>query len=193
MKNSIVETSPQELSENIFSLFEKDWALLSAGSKDACNTMTVSWGAAGILWGKPIAFCFVRPQRYTYEFMEQNEGFTLSFFPQAYRDALSYCGSHSGRDGDKIKATGLTALDTPSGVAFEEAKIVLCCKKIYFDDFKPEHFLAPEIMKNYPQSDYHRFYIGEIVSCLEKKQEEESHTADAAWLSSCRNASSWKK
>jgi len=129
--------------------------------------MTASWGGMGILWNKPVVFCFVRPQRYTYKFMESNDLFTMSFFEEQYREALNLCGKVSGRQVDKMKATGLKAVDSPNGsVFYEQAKLMLECKKLYYSDIDPTHFLHEKISANYPKKDYHRMYIGEIVSCF---------------------------
>lgn len=157
--------SPEELTDNVFRLVGKDWMLVTAGTLDRYNTMTASWGGLGILWGKNIAICFVRPTRYTYEFLEASPGFTLSFFTEEYRDALEICGASSGRDTDKAAAAGLTpAGDTPGLVSFREARLVLECRKLYYQDLNPEHFLDPSIHQMY-QNDYHRMYVGEIITC----------------------------
>ena len=156
--------TPQELTDNPFSLIARDWALLSAGTMEKYNTMTVSWGGFGVLWEKPSVTVYVRPTRYTYDFMENSSEFTLSFFPEQYRKALSFCGSKSGRDFDKAKETGLNAMSFGSSVGFEEARLVILCKKRYFQDFDPKNFLDEKIEKVYPQKDYHRFYVGEILS-----------------------------
>lgn len=157
--------SPNEISQNPFELIDDDWFLLSAGDINSFNTMTASWGGMGVLWNKPVVFCFVRPQRYTYKFMESNKLFTMSFFDDRYRDALSLCGKVSGRQTDKMKATGLKPFESPGGsVFYEQAKLMLECRKLYFSDITPENFLVDGIDANYPKKDYHRMYIGEIVS-----------------------------
>ena len=167
--NSFINISPTLITDNPFQLIDKEWMLLTAGSLNSFNTMTASWGGFGILWNKPVVFCFVRPVRYTYEFMEKSEFFTATFFDRKYRKALSFCGANSGRDTDKMAATGLTPLASQNGtVYFEQARLVLECRKLYFSDIDPEHFMLPEINKNYPLADYHRMYIGEIVSCMQK-------------------------
>jgi len=158
--------SPQTISQNLFTLIDDDWFLLSAGSTDAFNTMTASWGGMGILWNKPVVFCFVRPQRYTYKFMESNPVFTMCFFDEKYRDALSLCGKVSGRQTDKMKATGLKPIESPLGsVFYEQATLLVECRKLYFSDITPENFILDSIQANYPKKDYHRMYIGEITSC----------------------------
>ncbi len=158
---------PKEINQNPLTLIDDDWFLLSAGNLDSFNTMTASWGGIGILWNKPVVFCFVRPQRYTYKFMESNELFTVSFFEEVHRDALNLCGKISGRQTDKIKATGLRPIESPAGsIFFEQSKLMLECRKLYFSDIAPEHFLVDKINGNYPKKDYHRMYIGEIISCF---------------------------
>ena len=162
------EISPYEINNNAFSLISKDWMLITAGDKDNHNTMTASWGSIGFLWNKPIATIYVRPQRYTYEFLEQNDTFTLSFFDEYYRDALKLCGAKSGRDIDKDKETGLTPVETDGATCYEQAKLVLVCKKLYFQDIMPDNFLDSTIESNYPNKDYHRAYIGQIIKVLVK-------------------------
>jgi len=140
--------------------------LITAGDDKGFNTMTASWGGLGVLWNKSVAFTFIRKQRYTYEFTEDNDLFTLCFFDEDYRNALSICGSKSGRDIDKVKETGLTPVHIDGTTYFDEARLVLVCKKQYFQDIDPKNFLNADIEKNYPAKDYHRMYIGEIVKVL---------------------------
>ena len=166
---SFKEIKPELLTDNPFKLINGDWMLITAGTAESFNTMTASWGGLGVLWERKVAFCFVRPTRFTYEFIERSQNFTLSFFEETHRKALQYCGSHSGRDGDKIKAAGLTPVVDGGFVRFAEARLVLGCRKLYFQDIKPERFLDPKIETMYPQKDYHRMYVGEIVKCLRKE------------------------
>ncbi|MEN6520106.1 MAG: flavin reductase family protein [Armatimonadota bacterium] len=158
---------PEELKDNVFKLIGSDWMLITAGSAESYNTMTASWGGFGVLWSKNVCFCVIRPTRYTLEFVEKSENFTLSFFDEKYRDALSFCGANSGRDVDKAAETGLTpaAGSMPGTTSFAEARLVIECKKLYFQDIDPANFLDPSIEKNYPVKDYHRMYIGEIIEC----------------------------
>ena len=100
------ELDPKRLEENVFSLFDDQWTLITAGTPEHCNTMTASWGGLGVLWHKNVATIYVRPQRYTYEFLETSEFFTLSFFDEAWRQQLSYCGTVSGREADKVASCG---------------------------------------------------------------------------------------
>jgi flavin reductase (DIM6/NTAB) family NADH-FMN oxidoreductase RutF len=161
---------PEELNENFFRLINRDWMLVTSGKSGNFNTMTASWGSTGILWNKPIAICFIRPHRYTFEFADQHDFFTLSFFESLYKDALNFCGTHSGRDIDKIQKTGLKPVETPNGsITFEQALLVLECKKLYADFLQEEHFLVKSLVdKNYPQKDFHKFFIGEIVGCFKR-------------------------
>jgi flavin reductase (DIM6/NTAB) family NADH-FMN oxidoreductase RutF len=158
----------KELQTNVFEILHDRWMLITAGNPDKFNTMTASWGTFGILWNKPVAICFIRPQRYTFEFIETQDLFTLSFFPAQYKHVLNYCGSHSGKDNDKIKETNLTPIFSPQGgIYFEEANLVFECQKMYTDMLKPDNFLQKDLIdKFYPQSDFHKFFIGEITNCF---------------------------
>lgn len=162
------EISPCEIKENAVKLISKDWGLLSAGNEKAWNTMTVSWGMLGELWGKDVAEVFVRPQRHTKLFMDSSDYFSLCFFDDSYKDALKICGSKSGRDIDKAAATGLVPCFDRQAVYFEQAKLVIICKKISCREMSPESFIDQSIEKNYSSGDYHTAYIGEIVAVLEK-------------------------
>jgi flavin reductase (DIM6/NTAB) family NADH-FMN oxidoreductase RutF len=154
-----------QLNLNIFHTWNSGWFLLTAGdfSTGAYNTMTVSWGALGILWGKPFAQVVVRPQRYTYGFMESHPTFTLCAFPESYRPALNLLGMKSGRHGDKIAEAGLSPVGSSvvAAPSFAEAELVLECEKMYYDDLAPDHFLAAHIAPHYDR-DFHRVYYGEI-------------------------------
>jgi flavin reductase (DIM6/NTAB) family NADH-FMN oxidoreductase RutF len=162
-----------EFSPDIFQLFDDRWFLLTAGDfqEGSFNTMTVSWGSLGIMWNKPIAHVVVRPSRHTWRFIEQYESFTLCAFPDRYHDALSLLGTRSGRDGDKIAAAGLIPCPASRVLApaFEEADLVIECRKIYWHDFDPARFLDPSIERNYPGSDYHRSYYGEILAIQQER------------------------
>lgn len=162
---------PKDIKENAIKLIGEDWMLVTAGSLDNFNTMTASWGAIGELWYKPVAFIFIRPQRYTYEFVENNDTLTLSFLPETHRSALKFCGSHSGRNTDKIAGTGLTPFATETGsVAFREASIVLECRKLYKQNMDPEAFINKAIIdKAYPGGDFHITFVAEIVNAWVKE------------------------
>ena len=173
MNQTFHHVEPKSLTENPFSMLDDAWMLITAGDMEKHNTMTASWGGVGVIWNKPVATIYVRPQRYTYEFTEENEYFTLSVFTEEYRKALTYCGRNSGRDVDKDKECGLTPFlakdDIAGSVAYQEARLVFVCKKLYAQDLVPESFIDPTLAeKNYPSNDFHRMYIGEIVAVLEK-------------------------
>lgn len=162
------ELKPEKLGGNIFDMIGRQWMLVTAGKPGDFNTMTASWGGAGILWGKPVAFSFIRPSRYTYEFMEKYNRYTLSFFGEEYREALNICGSRSGRDTDKVKETGLTPANDDDVVYFGEAQTVFVCHKLYFQDMAIPNFIDKEIASTYSASNLHRTYIGEIEKVLVK-------------------------
>ena len=159
---------PVSLKDNVFTLIDHDWMLITAGTMKSWNTMTASWGGLGVLWNKPVAFAFVRPTRHTYGFMEASSRFTLSFFPmERFRKALQYCGSHSGRDVDKAEETGLEPFSpAPGAVSFTQARLILVCRKLYTTDIDPRRFLDRGIDRLYPKKDYHRVYVGEVTRCL---------------------------
>lgn len=160
---------PTELSDNPFSIFAKDWVLITAGDASKFNTMTASWGGIGVIWNKNVATIYVRPQRYTYEFLEANDSFTISVLPEQYREALTFCGKKSGRDCDKVSDCGLTPVAAGETIAFEQARLVLHCKKVYCSDLNPIGFCEESIdTTNYPNKDYHRMYIGEILGLYKK-------------------------
>ena len=160
---------PRELTKNPFSLIGEQWMLITAGTVDKCNTMTASWGGVGVMWSVPCATCYIRPQRYTKGFVDENDSFTLCFFGEEYRKALGFCGSKSGRDVDKIRECGFTMTAAECGAPYmEEAELVLVCKKRYAQPMSPE-FLTGESgidAKWYPNHDWHTMYIGEIVQAL---------------------------
>jgi len=162
---------PTEITDNVFKMIDKDWMLVTSGSISKFNTMTASWGQMGIMWNLPIAIAWIRPQRYTFKFANRCNGYTLSFFTEEYRKALQICGSKSGRDCDKVAETGLTPMATERGnVIFQEARLVLECRKVYVDDLRKQKFVLPRIaQKHYREGDFHRFYMGEIMNVLSRE------------------------
>ncbi len=160
------EINIRELKDNFVKMINDDWALLTAGTIADFNTMTISWGGIGELWNKDVCFIFVRPQRYTYEFLEKNDYFSLSFFAGEYKKELGICGSKSGRDIDKMSETGFTPIDMENAVGYEQAKVNVVLKKLAYQDMKPDGFLDESIMKNYANNDFHRVYVGEIVKVV---------------------------
>ncbi|MGC8780813.1 MAG: flavin reductase family protein [Anaerolineae bacterium] len=168
MTATLIEIPPEQITDNPFRLIGHDWMLIAAGPLASFNMMTASWGALGELWSRRVAFCFVRPHRYTFQFMERATHYTLNFFDESYRHVLDFCGSHSGRDVNKAQETGLTPVaGTEGAVYFAQARLVLECRKLYAQDLAPDCFVDPTIgPRHYPQHDYHRMYVGEIVRCL---------------------------
>lgn len=146
-------------------LIGDQWMLITAGSRENFNTMTANWGTLGYLWNKPVAVVFVRPERFTYEFMEATEEFTLTFFGQQQRDALKLCGSASGRDTDKVGATGLTPMVTERGnITFEQATLFMECRKLYTDMLRAESFIDRSLLdKWYSAGSLHKMYVAEIL------------------------------
>ncbi|HHV81779.1 MAG: flavin reductase [Dictyoglomi bacterium] len=163
--------SVEELPINPFTMIGKEWMLITAGNINMFNMMTASWGCLGVLWNRTVAICFIRPHRYTYKFVNENNFFSLSFYPEEYRDALNVCGNYSGKDVDKVRLSGLTPVvdEEYKTIFFEESELALICKKIYFQDINPENFLDKSIFDNYPKKDYHRMFVGEIVKALKKE------------------------
>lgn len=163
-----VALPPGEFRSEAFRIWDSGWFLLTAGDFAAgrFNTMTVSWGSFGTLWNRPFAQVVVRPTRHTHGFMEAADSFTLCAFGEQRREALRLLGTKSGRDGDKIAEAGLTpeaALRVAAPV-FAEAELAIECRKLYWQDLDPAHFLDPTIEANYPRRDYHRVYFGEVVA-----------------------------
>ena len=159
----------KDLNDSLFTQLDKKWMLITAGDGEKCNTMTAGWGGLGVIWGKPAATCYIRPQRYTKEFVDREEYFTLTFFGEEYRQQLALCGKESGRDTDKVKACGFTVKTAQCGAPyFEQAELVLVCRKRYAQPMDPA--LMPEDVKErwYPEKDYHVMYIGEVVEILKK-------------------------
>ena len=153
---------------DIFSVFDKKWALLTAGNKDSFNTMTVSWGGMGTIWGKPVATVYVRTSRYTHEFMDREGYYTVSFYPEEYRKVLGVLGSKSGRDMDKMNGSGLTAKALQESVTFEEAEITLLCRKMFMQRLEPSNITDPDVAKFYAGDAPHDMYIGEVVDIISK-------------------------
>lgn len=164
------EIKPQNIDVNAVKMFADDWMLLSAGKDTSMNMMTIAWGALGELWGKPIVTVYVSTDRYTYKFLEDNEYFTVTAFPEQFRDKLQYLGSVSGRDEDKVKGSGLTPEFTKLGnPIYKEANLAIECKKIYAEQLKKE-LMPLEQRQWYDEKKLgvHVMYIGEIVNVWKK-------------------------
>ena len=166
-----MKVDPRQLKGNLFRMLDEDWFLVTAGNGDAFNMMTASWGGMGVLWHRMVTFVFVRPQRHTFQFMENNAHYSLSFFSEEYREMLKLCGTKSGKDIDKVKETGLTPALTENGaVYFQEARLVIECRKVYAGSLSESDFLMPEVPAEvYPRKDFHKMYIGEILNVFVKE------------------------
>ncbi|MCQ2960553.1 MAG: flavin reductase [Bacteroidales bacterium] len=161
--------SPLDIQENASKLIGKDYMLVTAGNQEKSNCLTASWGGLGFMWGKPVACIVIRPQRYTKEFIDREDFFTLSFFDESFKDMFAFCGSKSGRTVDKIKECNLTPFVTENGsISYEQARIVLECKKLYAAPFVKEGFVEKNLLSNYVDGDFHVQYIAEITNCLIK-------------------------
>lgn len=164
------EVKVEELTVNPFTTIGKDWLLITAGNEEKCNTMTASWGAMGELWGKHVVTTYIRPQRYTKEFVDREGIFTISVLGEEYRKALAYCGKVSGREEDKMKTAGISPFYVDGTAGIEQANMIMVCKTLYHDTIKPECFDADENdEKWYPQKDYHTMYIAEVLKVLVKE------------------------
>lgn len=152
---------------NPFTKIGKEWALVTAGTKGGVNCMTISWGGMGVMWGKDAVFVFVRDSRYTKEFIDKNEFFSLSFLGEEYRKALNYCGSHSGREGDKLAAAGLHPGFRYGIPYIDEGNLILLCRKLAATRISEESLLSPDLMKKwYPDKDMHTMYVAEIIAVM---------------------------
>lgn len=154
---------------------DQEWALLTCGVKGNFNTMTISWGGLGTIWNKPVVTVYVKPIRYTYEFMENNEYFTISFYDKKYKKDLGILGSKSGRNINKIELTKLTPEFFKNNTSFKEAKLTIICKKIYFQDLdinniNVDNIPQSEVDRFYKTEPIHRMYIGEVIDIIDKRK-----------------------
>ncbi len=164
---------PKTIAGNLIKLIADDWMLITAGNEEKFNTMTANWGGVGYLWNRPVAFIFIRPQRYTFDFVEKYENFTLTFFNEKYRNALNICGTKSGRDCNKVAEASLTPCFTESGIpAFTEAGLVIECKKLYAGMLSEECFIEKHIYNTVyrKMGDVHKLYIAEMTSVWTKER-----------------------
>ncbi len=159
-----------EFNTDVFGIFDKKWALLTAGNTEKFNTMTVSWGGLGTLWNRPVATVYVRTSRYTHEFMDGNEYFTVSFYGEDYRKTLGVLGSKSGREMDKMHVEGLTAAAAGESVTFGEAEMTLVCRKLFVTGLDPAKMPAEVAERFYAADAPHDMYIGEVVDILYGQQ-----------------------
>lgn len=165
------EVNIETLEFNPFTKIGEEWMLITAGDEKKHNTMTASWGGVGIMWGKSVATAYIRPQRYTRGFVDEQDMFTLSFYDETYRKALNICGSRSGRDCEKEKEAGLTPYYVDGTTAFEEANMIFVCRKLYRQEMGPQYFTQEDGIdeKWYPKKDYHVMYMAEILKVLVKE------------------------
>ena len=172
--HGFLEIAPTEL-ENAMQKIGKEWMLITVKDEKnhRVNAMTASWGCLGVLWNKNICVCFVRPQRHTYELLEETDRCSIAFLSEDYREALRLCGSKSGRDTDKLREAGLSAVPLDGVDVISEAETVLVCRKLYVDDLKKECFLDPSLLSTYKQEDYHRVYVCEIEKAYKKERRKE--------------------
>ncbi|MBO4900325.1 MAG: flavin reductase [Lachnospiraceae bacterium] len=152
-----------EFKSDIFSQFDKKWALLTAGTEENFNTMTISWGGLGTLWSRPVATVYVRQSRYTHEYMDDNDYFTVSFYPEEYKKELGVLGSKSGRDMDKMNDSGLTSVKCGESMSFKEAEVTLVCKKLFKQTLLKENMPIDVADACYADNDLHDMYIGEVI------------------------------
>jgi flavin reductase (DIM6/NTAB) family NADH-FMN oxidoreductase RutF len=157
---------------SLFDRIGKQWMLISATDGEHANSMTASWGSFGILWGKPVAICFIRPQRHTFTLTEQADRLSLTFFDEKYRGELTYMGRHSGKDGDKYAATGLS-LAWDEGVPYlAQADVAVICRKLYAGRLNKQDFVDTSLISaHYPDDDYHQMYVCEIERVLVRRRE----------------------
>ena len=166
------EIGVEELESRIkvFSMYHKDWSLITAGDEKGINTMTASWGGLGVLWNRNVATVYVRPSRHTRSFIESQDLFTVSFFGQRYREELDLLGSKSGRDCDKIGEVGFTPVFLENAPTFEQAELMLVCRKIYRQQLNLNNMLDHEIVEqNYSSGNVHIMFLGEIRKVFVKK------------------------
>lgn len=161
------EINPKEIDGNIIKAIADEWMLISAGDEKGYNMMTASWGFAGEMWGNDSVIAMIRPQRYTMEFVDKNDYFTLSFYGDN-KNIHKVCGSKSGRDVNKTELTGLTPVFTDDTVYFDEARLVLICKKQYVSRLEENCFTDEEPLKLYENKDYHYMIVGKIEKVLVK-------------------------
>ncbi|NLJ16042.1 MAG: flavin reductase family protein [Clostridiales bacterium] len=157
------EINLENESLNLFSMLKNDWFLLTAGNEEKFNAMTCSWGFLGVMWNKNVVMPVVRPQRYTRELINSHDYFTISFFDKKYKKELSFCGSHSGRDMDKMSQVELTPVFMNNAVFYKEAKLTILAKKLFVNQLDETSFIDKSLLDNYKEKDFHYQYIGEII------------------------------
>lgn len=168
--NQWKEVKPEEWNHNPFDKIGKEWMLVTAEKEGKANCLTASWGGVGVLWGKNVVYIFIRDSRYTKEFIDGSDTFSLTFFDRSkYAEMLSYMGKTSGRTEDKIAKCGLSVAHEEDTPYFEEASCAILCRKLCCQKVEPQNFCVEGIDGQfYGDKDYHNMYVGEIVKILEK-------------------------
>lgn len=154
---------------NPFTKIGNEWALVTAGNKDKTNCMTISWGGVGVLWGKNVVYIFIRDSRYTKTLIDNSDFFSVCFLDKKYRDALNYCGSHSGKNEDKIANSGLSVGHKLGIPYIDESSILLLCHKLSATKIGKDSFTDSEIYEKwYSDNDMHTMYVAEIMDVFAK-------------------------
>ncbi len=168
------EISPEDFQTKPFNLYHKEWALITAGTPEKCNSMTISWGGTGTYMSLPITNIYIRQERYTKKFFDEQKLYTVCWFPESMKKELGYMGNHSGKDEDKYAKTGLKPIEIDGTMAIEQATRIMICKKIFDGPIEPKNIIPCEnkekyFDKNNPQ-DFHTMYMGQVLKILEKKK-----------------------
>lgn len=167
--SNFIEIAAEDLKENPFQMIGSDWMLITSKSEDKVNTMTASWGGVGIMWGKPVAYLVIRSTRYTKEFIDKSRTLSISILGKEHKKTLSYLGTVSGREEDKIKKSGLSVAYENEIPYFQEANTVMLCRNLFTQELSLEHLLDQEIIpKWYSDNNLHSLYIAEIEKVLTK-------------------------
>lgn len=163
------ELNAEQLQDNPFKLIGKEWLLISAQKDNKVNTMTASWGGLGIMWAKEVAFIVIRSSRYTKEFVDASDTFSITVLDESYKKTLGYLGSVSGRTEDKIEKSGLTVKYSQETPYFGEGRVVMICKKLFAQEMTPESLTEAGLEEQfYSDKDYHTMYVAEIKQVLVK-------------------------
>ena len=168
------EIKPEEFQAKPFELFHKEWALITAGTPEKCNSMTISWGGTGTYMSVPITNIYVRQERYTKKFFDEQDLYTVCWFPESFKKELGYMGNHSGKDEDKYEKTGLKPVQIDGTMAIEQASRIMICKKMFAGPIDPKNIFPHENKEKYFDQknplDFHTMYMGQVIKILEKKK-----------------------
>lgn len=165
---------PEEIPDNPFQLIGNDWMIISCDDGTRKNGMTASWGGMGVLWGRPVCFCFIRPQRHTFSLAENTNKFTFCFFDESHRQTLNYFGRVSGRDEDKIKTAGITPVCEDGYLWYEQARLVVKGRKLYEDEIREGNFVDLSCLDTYRKKDYHTMYVCQVEDVLIRRDGEKA-------------------